>query len=51
MRANEDMIKEVENKIAHALRRTDPNHPEYSDAWTARLESFQAWHQRLLGNE
>ncbi len=51
MQGDPHMIKEAENKIAYALRRTNPYHPEYSQAWANRLESLQGWHQRLLGNE
>ena len=48
---NKDMIQEADNKIAYALRRTDPSHPEYSQAWADRHTSLQGWRQRLLGNE
>ena len=51
MQGDTHMINEAAFKIEYARRRTNPEHPEYSQAWANRLEQFQAWHQRLLGNE
>ena len=48
---DKDILTKVEQLIAEAVRKADPKHPEYEEAWVDRANKLMAWKCRLLGVE
>ena len=48
---DKDILTAAKQKIAEAVRKADPKHPEHTEAWVARAEKLLEWQRRLEGAE
>lgn len=48
---DKDILTSIDQKIAEAVRKADPKHPDHSEAWVDRVNALLAWKRRAQGAE